>query len=65
VEIQTLLGRLVIVGIDQQHSISSHLLGMPGEPDSLAGGIGAGACNDRNPPLANLTVRAMVRSCSS
>jgi len=48
---QPFLGRLVVVGGDQQHAVGPGLLGLLGELDRLGGGVGAGAGNDRNPPL--------------
>ena len=45
---QPLLGRLVVVGGDQQDAVNACFLGLLGEFDGLGGGVGAGAGDDRD-----------------
>ena len=43
------LGRLVVIGRDDQDRVGAHLLGMPRERDRLGGTVRPGARNHRDP----------------
>ena len=49
VAVDAFLGRLVVVGRDQQRAFGARLLRRPGEVHGLAGGVGAGPGNDGDP----------------
>ncbi len=53
-QVQPFLGGLVVVGVHQQDSIGTNLLGMTREAYRLTGGIRAGPGNDRDPAIGKL-----------
>ncbi len=49
--VHAVLGRLVVIGRDDQDRVGADPLGMLGEPDRLGGAVRAGAGDDRDPAL--------------
>ncbi|MNT61802.1 hypothetical protein D3C72_1994680 [compost metagenome] len=49
-QVQTFLGRLVVIGRDQQAGIGAHILGRARQFDRLARGVAAGTGDHRDAP---------------
>ena len=52
--VEPFLGRLVVIGRDDERAVGARLLGVAREVDRLRGRVGAGAGDDRDPPLRHL-----------
>ena len=63
--VQTFLGRLVVIGRDDQHGVGARLFGMTGQLDRLSGRIGAGTRNHRHAPSAWSMHHSTTCLCSS
>ena len=62
--VEPFLGRLVVVGRDDEKRVGARLLGVLGELDRLGRVVGAGAGDHRHAPLRLIDARSPRRSCA-